>query len=145
MQKNWLQTLSCSTRCCLCMGGATSQTCDVSHCGLPEVSSAHLAQRLKVFLAHAVRLRRHAAVLLPLLALCEHISAGTRKSHAVSFCHENMLCVFFRTDKMPNPSSPAALWGWRAGVHGRASRAVRTGWPTGLTARPVKDTHWLLK
>lgn len=73
------------------MGGATSQTCDVSHCGLPEVSSAHLAQRLKVLLAHAVRLRRHAAVLLPLLTLCENIS--TRKSHTVSFCHENMLCV----------------------------------------------------
>lgn len=52
---------------------------------------------------------------------------------------EYVVCVF-RTDKMPNPSSPAGLWGWRAGVHGRASLAVRTGWPTGLAARPVKDT-----
>lgn len=68
----------------------------------------------------------------------------TQITHSFILPREYVVCVF-RTDKMPNPSSPAALWGWRAGVHGRASRAVRTGWPTGLTARPVKDTHWLLK
>lgn len=141
-EKNLLQTLRAAQLSAVCVWVETRQryaTYDTgqSHCGLPEVSSAHLAQRLKVFLAHAVRVRRQAAaaVLLPPLALCEHISAVTRKSHAVSFCHKNMLCVcFFRTDKMANPSSAAGLWGWRAAVHGRASLAVRTGWPTGLAA-----------
>lgn len=35
---------------------------------------------------------------------------------------------------MQYPSSPAEQRGWRADVHGRASPAEGTEWPTGLVA-----------
>ena len=35
---------------------------------------------------------------------------------------------------MQYPNFPAGQQGWRADVHGRASQAVGTEWPTGLVA-----------
>lgn len=40
---------------------------------------------------------------------------------------------------MQYPSSPAGLPGWTANVHGRASPAAGSGWPTGLVASVVKE------
>lgn len=61
-------------------------------------------------------------------------SVSTGQSCASVYCiREGHRCIQY-------PSSPVGHQGWIAGVHGRASPAVGTGWPTDLVASPVKES-----
>lgn len=76
------------------------------------------------------------------------LSGNTRGAHKNKWTHppfpsvlhvfKNTCCAEGRERWTQYPSSPAGRRGWTAAVHGKASPAAGTGWPTGLVASQLK-------
>lgn len=119
----------------------------VTCCAVPEVRPADVAQRLHVLLSDAAcvswqTLSVH--LLLSPLALWEHTwrAQENKPTHppSPSVLHviKNTCCAEEREGRTQYPSSPAGRRGLTAAVHGRASPAAGTGWPTGLMVPQLK-------
>lgn len=80
-------------------------------------------------------------------SLGTHVWSSGASSLLYTHKHQHRIIIFSLTATFESgekqtvqyPNSPAGRRGWRAGVHGRASPAAGTGWPTGLVSSQVKD------